>query len=133
MAQGTITPESGVMVITMILPFSCEHPFLHQKGPEQRLRGQNTTNLPQISMRASFIFDSENSNIFVFLKRDILQIKKKAPARQTGGVLSELFFTKKHHHSGPAVKNCLEVRQLVKNRLASRRAFYNRTVITANS
>ena len=40
----------------MILTFSCEHPFLHEKGPEQRLRALNTTNLRQISLRVFYMF-----------------------------------------------------------------------------
>ena len=92
----------------MILLFSCEHHFLHQKGPEQRLKAQNITNLRQISMRVFFIFESKTINIHVCLKRDMLKIKttKKNPARQTDGIVSELVFTPKphihsrHHHPG---------------------------------
>ena len=41
--------------LTMILMFSCEHPFLHEKGPEQISRALNTNNLRQKSLRVFFM------------------------------------------------------------------------------
>ena len=41
--------------LTMVLTYSCEHPFLHEKGPEQRLRALDTTNRRQISLRVFFM------------------------------------------------------------------------------
>ena len=48
--------------LTVVLRYSCEHPFLHEKGPEQRLRVLDTTNRRQIWLRVFFMMRQKPEN-----------------------------------------------------------------------
>ena len=71
-------------------------PFCHQMGPYQLLWAETWWTLLQITFRVFFISRNPgNQQNTSPTSRNVFFWKKRAPARQTGGIVSELVFTTK--------------------------------------